>query len=162
MIAVGLIAALIAGYVGISALQNLADDDEATTASPTTTSQVPMPVMATQPSTSRFTTAPATITPYVVPEYWMRTNGPRYITVIVPTRYPRDEMLKVMRDVVDLHSSESGGWHVNIDCGTSADSTGGTRLGTSSFALDNLGLAQTGLRNKFQAATILNDGATCP
>ena len=107
------------------------------------------------------TTSAATTTPYVVPEYWMRVNGPRYITVVVPTRYPAAQMTRVMQNVVDLHSGKEGGWHVNIVCGTSAEDTSGATLGTSSFALDNLGLAQTGLKSKFQAATIIRDGATC-
>lgn len=115
------------------------------------------------PSTTAppITTSVPQTTPYVVPEYWMRANGPRYITVVVPTRYPAAQMTRVMQDVVDMHAGEEGGWHVNIVCGMSADDTSGATLGTSSFALDNLGLAQTGLKSKFQAATIIQEGAKC-
>lgn len=111
--------------------------------------------------TTTTTMGPVTTTPYTVPDYWTRVNGPRYITVVVPMRYPAAQMTRVMQDVVDMHSGESGGWHVDIQCGSSAEDTGGVTLGTSSFALDNLGLAQTGLSSKFQAATIIRDGAQC-
>lgn len=119
------------------------------------------PVAQSTTTPAPTTTMAATTTPYVVPEYWMRINGPRYVTVVVPTRYPAAEMTRVMQNVVGLHSGKEGGWHVDIVCGTSAEDTSGATLGTSSFALDNLGLAQTGLKSKFQAATIIRDGATC-
>ncbi|WP_064443790.1 hypothetical protein [Rhodococcus sp. YH3-3] len=148
-------AALLVAGLSIAILAGCSGEPQSEIASTTQTV-----AQSTITSTTTTPSAPTT-TPYVVPEYWMRVNGPRYITVVVPTRYPAAQMTRVMQDVVDMHSGKEGGWHVDIVCGTSAEDASGATLGTSSFALDNLGLAQTGLKSKFQAATIIREGATC-
>lgn len=97
---------------------------------------------------------------YTVPEYWWREDRPGYLTVIVPGRPDTEGIVRIMHSVMD-RAGDAGGYFVNIDCGTGPDSTEGTRLGTSKFAMDKLGLAQTGLTRTFQPATVMLDGARC-
>lgn len=130
------------------------------------------PTVTVQPevtSTSAFALpSPTYVAPIATPdaetpEFWMRIDRkgpPGYLTVVVPTTPSTEGFDAIVEDVQALRKRDGGGWFVNIDCGHGMDATGGTRVATAKFALDNLGAAQTGLAVGGSQIEV-NPGARC-
>lgn len=95
------------------------------------------------------------------PNYWMRQDRPGYLTINVADTPTAAGANQIIEQLASGFAHKGGGWFVNIDCGTSQDATGGTRIGTAKFATNSLGAAQTGLPVGHHALD-LNPEASCP